>query len=491
MALLAVAACGGSAASSPELRAADPPGEASVGGSGDAGPAEPVELTGWSIRDSTPYTRSGHSLILDDANDRLILFGGGAADVWALPLSGPHENQWQQLATLGEPAPPDTGVGLGYNQPAVYDRDGQRLLVLSSPAQGTATLYQLTLDDHPTWSRVETQGQHPGAEVDRASIVLDQTLRRLILVGPRGTWALGLDEAKKWTRLSDSPAAPLSGTAAIDRKRARLLFFPVALGPRSEVWQTSLTDGTWALIDELSCGSNGYNAVTYDPLGDQVVFAGRGCGVSSYELTGPSLRSRTTTNETMSFGPGALDSKRNRILYFSGGLLASSQNYGDLAGNGTAAVSLTSLRISAVLNSSLFGAPGLAAVWDNKRSAVVTFGASAPESRSKTLAHTLDAAGSWRTVEADHVAPSRAAYDPVSGCTVGFGSADFTPVEAERLCSGLAWEGLATRGPQMRGGHALVLDSAGRRLLIHGGVADPNYDNARILDDLWALSLDG
>jgi hypothetical protein len=88
-------------------------GNAKIGGTGvDAGsdsdgglgtPGTPSEAArppgpGWSIRDATPYSRTEHATVLDEARDRmLVIRAAGGLDVWALPLSGPGKQQWAQI----------------------------------------------------------------------------------------------------------------------------------------------------------------------------------------------------------------------------------------------------------------------------------------------------------------------------------------------------------------------------------------------------------
>src|SRR3954470_22480699 len=101
--------CGGNSRSGgPGVRVGDTAG----GGSGNAGPPPATAGTkdtvlvptdaGWSIRDTTPYSRTEHATVLDEARDRMIVIGGRAGlDVWALPLSGPGENQWTKILPKG------------------------------------------------------------------------------------------------------------------------------------------------------------------------------------------------------------------------------------------------------------------------------------------------------------------------------------------------------------------------------------------------------
>lgn len=492
--LLAVAACGGRAANSPDVGAAGASVEETGAGAGgqtaDGGAFEtaPPRL-GWSVRDATPYSRTGHALVLDEANDRLILFGGGGVDVWALPLSGARANHWQQIFAEGN----ETPAG-GTTQTAVYDPEGQRMLVLSSDDSNYgSTLFALSLGDTPTWSVLAGRGRQPGEEIHGASLVLDQTGKRLIFVGAgpgkTGTWALGLDSDPVWSRLVDSPDTKLfGGTAVLDAARQRVLFFQAPTAGPSQVWEMPLAGGDWRLVDELTCGASWKGSVTFDPEGEQAIFMASACGINTYSVADPLQSRQREQPDFYSFGPGVLDTKRGRVLYFSGGLLASATEYGKLIGNGVAALSLTNLKLTTLVDDTLGQTSGEVAVWDSKRKAVIAFGGYGIDN---TTTRMRVANGSWEILDSEQAPPGKAAYDPVSGCIFGFGDQRNSASKAQRLCPGGHWESLTTEGPEHGRGNGLIIDTARRRMIVHSGEIDAGYPDARAPDETWALSLDG
>ena len=127
--------CGGNSRSAGTGASA---GGTSDGDSDNAGPPSEVAGTiaapaspgpGWSIRDATPYSRTEHATVLDEARDRMIVVGGATGlDVWALPLSGKDQNQWAPILPQGD-SPPADYSNVGSPVSAVYDPFGQRLLV--------------------------------------------------------------------------------------------------------------------------------------------------------------------------------------------------------------------------------------------------------------------------------------------------------------------------------------------------------------------------
>lgn len=136
-------------------RAGDSAGAGDNAGGGSDGAGPPPEMAGipdtapaprrpgWSIRDATPYSRTAHATVFDEARDRMIIVGGGAAiDVWALPLSGRDQNRWAQILPEGESPPADAELSVS----AVYDPIGQRLLVLRADSLQFTTprIWELT-----------------------------------------------------------------------------------------------------------------------------------------------------------------------------------------------------------------------------------------------------------------------------------------------------------------------------------------------------------
>src|SRR5262249_17499877 len=105
--------------------------------------------------------RTEHSMIFDPVAGRFIVFGGITLqsgpdhnDVWERPLDG--SGVWVAMSPLGTPPTPR------YGHSAIYDPVRRRIIVFGghSIADNDA-LWQLTLDDPPTWSPLATTGSLP------------------------------------------------------------------------------------------------------------------------------------------------------------------------------------------------------------------------------------------------------------------------------------------------------------------------------------------
>jgi hypothetical protein len=396
-------------------------------------------------------------------------------------------NRWSELQTVG--TLPAEQADLSTN--AFYDPFGQRVIaLLTHPNTGISNIWQLSLDEAPTWRELPTEGPAPGHEIDSASMALDRDGKRALIVGGglhgSGTWALSLDGAARWSRLGDSsPLANsiLGGATVVDARREQLLFFPTGTGPRYDLWSMPFATGVWALQSQGICGEDWQGTTTYDPASDRVLFVGAPCGVGSFSLGDGNFEEPKINGSYHRAGGGAaLDAQRNRILFFSGGLFP---------GNTTAALDLDSLQLSVLVGETRDGTTaGVTNVWDPKRAAVVSFGADTGD--GETVSHGLKATDTWLTLSSEEEPDGRAVYDAKDEALISFGG-NFDPKEVRRLSSapGSVWQVLSVPdGAPGRGGHVAVYDAAQQRMVIHGGLVDASYPPSTVLDDTWALSLD-
>ena len=157
----------------------------------------------------SPPPRGGQSAIYDPARDRVIMFGGASgtpvylADVWSFSLTS---DTWTELHPAG--AAPGGREGHG----AIYDPVLQRMLVFGGHYEAASRgfwndLWQLSLDDTPTWTELHPAGTLPGAR-SAFGTVYDPVRRRMLIHGginaqsgvePDDLWALSLDGAPAWT----------------------------------------------------------------------------------------------------------------------------------------------------------------------------------------------------------------------------------------------------------------------------------------------------
>lgn len=488
----------------------------STGAPDDAttGTSEPVEAGGWSIRDRDPYGRSGHAAILDEAGERMIVYGGGANDTWVLPLSGPHADEWSQLSVAGE-LPPVHAYGTSlFSDSAVYDPLGQRMIVLLNPTPVTASdhdeveLWELALTGTPKWRRLVTAGPGPGAEVQSGRVVLDRDANRLFIVGGAldhtGVWSLSLTDPPTWERFADTPPEA-NGSFYVDHS----LLFDAARGqlvlfggwPRLQrIWGLSLATRAWTLLDEGDLASGSYGATAaLDAVHDRIVIFG-GDQIDSVHTFSLATHAWTATNagnaENWPLGASAaVDAARGRVLYFSGVTMRPDSE--QEAVNTTWSLGFADLELAELLPATRRGEFAMAerrAIWDPSREMVVAFGG---HQGGETWTHGLALADAWTPAvvgAAPSLANMAAIYDEVGQAIVSFGGRAYSDSNVlMRLASdpGAVWETLAVDGgPSARSQHVAVYDAEQRRMIVHGGRASSG-DLPQPLADTWALTLDG
>ncbi|MEO8903738.1 MAG: hypothetical protein ABI488_15660 [Polyangiaceae bacterium] len=473
------------------------------GGTDTSGGSAAVEPPpGWSTRDDTPTARSGAAAVIDEARDRLIVYGGSDNDTWAFPLSGPNAKHWQHIVATGSYPPIET-QGLGPSQSALYDPFGQRLLLVLDVAQPDVSqkyvdqpqLWQLSLSGTPVWQQLNPDGAFPGQEIAYAKVALDRTNKRAVFVGGgsnSGVWALSLDGAPAWTRLGSVPPVDLSsglfalalgGSLAVDEQRGRLLLVE-GYDRTPNIWAMDWATAAWSKLGQLNCGADYGATIVFDQPGDRFLGTSRDCGVTTFSLA-TGVTHSVPDNPLDLDGPGiAVDEKRQRVLYFSG----SNEN-------SVRALALVDFKVSeAMPNTRSAVTPGGFAVWDAGRQAVVSFG----DDPGTTASHRLGAHDSWLQLAVGAAAPggySAGIADPNDGSIIAFaGRATAEADTVYRLAAGAGahWQVVATNpGPAPRTGAVVVYDSTRRRMLIHGGSHGSSYPPGTVFGDAWALSLDG
>lgn len=211
----------------------------------------------WSEIPLISYNQS--TLILDSANDRLVLYGGLAGedvstDVWVRSLAG--RALWTRLDVAG-PLPPAHAA-----HAAAYDPIRQRMIVYGNFApDGTlGGVWALSLSGTPAWTRLDTGARGPG---DRSGtrMVYDPLNDRMLVFGgyswsadslENEVWALSLTRTPRWVLLAPSGTPPSRQTESaviFDSKRQRMVVFggfdksrnPYG-GAGREVWALSLGD---------------------------------------------------------------------------------------------------------------------------------------------------------------------------------------------------------------------------------------------------------
>ena len=232
-----------------------------------------------------PAARSGHLMIHDPVRDRMIVFAGTDGDgdvlddVWALNLAGPS---WSHINPSGQDPPPRTWTA------GVYDPVGDRI-VLFGGYDGLAMgdVWQLTLAGTPAWSQVTPSGTPPAARWLHCAARIPATNEMFAIAGTDSTlyddvWKLNLTGSPAWTKLipgGPTPPGRLHAAAIYDPVRTRVVMYGGSdlSSPRSDTWALSVSGSpTWSQLAPtgfLPAARSGHSAI-YDPVRDRVIVYG-------------------------------------------------------------------------------------------------------------------------------------------------------------------------------------------------------------------------
>jgi hypothetical protein len=247
-----------------------------------------------------PSSRRLYSSMYDAAHGRYILFGGNWGDlyghyelfneVWALSLGATPT--WSLLDVQGSPPGDRQWPQFG------YDAARNRMLIFGGygshhPGDPLAYLndvWQLSLDDPPTWTELFPTGTAPIGRLAGAA-VYDDFRQRFVGFGgtvglPVDTWELDLSGAPAWNIVNTDATAPpgMFGMASIfDPRRDRMIIFggstsDAYLGVHNDTWALNLR-GAQPSWHELSPAgplpaARRTLASIYDPIRDRMVIYG-------------------------------------------------------------------------------------------------------------------------------------------------------------------------------------------------------------------------
>ena len=207
-----------------------------------------------------PPPRRDHSLVADDAGDRLWLFGGRASgqalnDLWLYDV---QQSAWSRVTVDGQT--PD--ARFGHN--AVFDIPGQQMVVFGGQKEGDFFADVWAFDvAGGAWSRIAGEGEGPaarygaGADIDPADGVI--YLSHGFTHDGRfdDTWAFGLS-SHQWQEQSPSsglrPVKRCLMRIAFDPERRRLILFAGQTDGTpflGDLWQFDTGERQWSELPDV------------------------------------------------------------------------------------------------------------------------------------------------------------------------------------------------------------------------------------------------
>ena len=279
----------------------------------------------WSQIDTagtSPPHRTHHSAVYDQANNRVIVFGGGQFggpffnvlfnDVWVLTNANGIGGAptWIQLAPTGTPPTPREG------HRAVYDSISNRMIVFGGGNNGLmnvpSDVWVLTnangIGGAPTWIQLLPDGSGPSRR-ERAAIAYDQTSNRMVLFGGccpsvNDVWVLenanGVGGTPTWTAVTPTGVAPAPRgdiyTWGYDQEAETLIFYGGVFQPGavqhndvSLLRNAVASSGTPTWVERIADGSSGgppppAGRGVYDPDTNRLMSISAGTPAELYVL---------------------------------------------------------------------------------------------------------------------------------------------------------------------------------------------------------------
>lgn len=462
-----------------------------------------------------PDWRLSPSMVYDAANERAIVFGGYnyldpsngyRNDAWSLSLSGTPA--WSRLAPGGTPP------SARYEHVAVMDQARERMLVFGGRGLNVianSETWSLSLGSGaPQWTQL---GASTIAPRFNAGAVLDPLTDRLVIDGGSlggsrliETFAMPLGGPAAWQDLTPDvpPSAPpprIRGAPLVDPVAGRLLMqggydYTAATTYPKDLWSWSLTDpaSAWVRVRTDVPGGDMSEPVLLDPVrGRQLRFFHVAGEVEAMPLDGSG---DWVTLDTQGSAPPprygyslAYDPSRDRVL-FTGGYVDSPRGHSRQYYSDLWALSLAEPPTWQQLRPDGSG-PTLhedALVYDAVRDRILGVG----NSNGGTWVTPADGSADWTLLQQN----PPGWWNP--GVALDLASQSLLAVDLGHmgvwqmpLDGSAGWSMIATQGtlPVIRESARTVFDAEHRRLLVFGGRALVGFSTT-LLGDLWALDLD-
>lgn len=466
----------------------------------------------------TPPRRTGATAILDAPGDRMILFGGSCirmSDLWALPLGA--GGSWELMDLPGSPLPSR------WAHTAIYDPVRRRMIVFGG-ADGqipTADLWELTLTGTPIWRPMFASGTAPAPRYGHTAIYDPDGDRMIVFAGATSptsepspqyandVWALALSTST-WSRVDATGAAPSPRaycSAVNDPLRRRMIVFGGSDNgyASSDLYELSLGDGpVWSTISTTGTPALGiHHLAAYDSVADRMIVwqppsEVTGLSLHFLEFSGSPHWTEKAINDLAYDGSGQagiFDPARNRLVTVGGSW------YG-----GTSIGSCVDQTYEVNLDAApsqrhMFETPpnrmGSTLVLDTVGDRGIRFGGRfGTPYETETWQLSLERGGLWRPLVAGGTEPRRAyhasVFDPVRNQMLVIGGATESSPQNDTWALSLGafpeWSEVLVSGvpPPPMGYHAAVFDPLGDRVIVLGASGGPGYRN-----ELWSLGLNG
>jgi hypothetical protein len=266
----------------------------------------------------SPPGRTFHSAVYDEADSRMIVFGGCSFtgefctkylnDVWVLTNANGVGGvpTWMQLSPAGTPPAPRWAHAAAYdtvnNRMIVFGGDNQSVIFSDTWVLSNAN----GLGGTPTWTRLSPSGGPPEGQ-DSATVVYDANDNLLIefagtmqgfAVDANSVWTLsnanGLGGAPVWKKIvangaAGSPAKRDGHIAVYDSANNRMMIFggnsntATGFPQHNDVWVLANANGLtgapqWTHIAALGTPPAARTSAVggYDPAGNRLIIVGGG-----------------------------------------------------------------------------------------------------------------------------------------------------------------------------------------------------------------------
>ncbi len=253
---------------------------------------------------SLPPVRAGHTAVYDTANDRMIVFGGytGSSylnDVWVLTNANDLGGTpgWIQLTPSG------TAPSARSEQNAVYDQANNRMIVFGGISNGGNRLNDTWvlsnangLGGTPAWTQLQPTGGVPAGRI-LATTIFDPTTDSMVLFGGQSTAALsdvwtlananGLGGTPFWTSRSPggNPGARYGAGGVYKSSSDELIIFGGNNGSAdlNDTWV--LDDANWAPApDMVITALSGPTTITSSEAKVSVTIANQGTASGTFNV---------------------------------------------------------------------------------------------------------------------------------------------------------------------------------------------------------------